>query len=707
MKDFAGLLKEMSLEEKLLQLLQVAGELYMPGDSGKLMGISYGFEVDDFMAWNAGSVLGLEGAEASIRLQREHMKNSAHKIPLLFMHDVIHGYRTTFPSPLAMACSWQPGLLERAAEISAKEASAAGVHVTFSPMSDLARDARWGRAVEGYGEDPLLNALYSAAAVRGYQGENGNPREKHRLASCVKHFAGYGMAEAGRDYNTTEISEYSLREYHFPAYKAALDAGCRMVMTSFNALNGVPATGNSWLLGDILRKEWGFDGLVISDCTAVIELVMHGFAEDNDEAALKALTAGVDIEMVSTAFFRGASRLIEQGRLDKSVIDEAVMRVLQFKDWLGLFENPYKDADPDMEKALFLCGEHRSAARDIARSSMVLLKNDGLLPLSKSRGKVAVVGNYAENKDIIDIWRVAGRPEDCVSIAEGLTGKLDFTALNGCGEESLRLAARSDLVILAVGESPDMSAEAGSRAYIGLPEEQERFAEQILDLGKPVAAVVFSGRPLALGALAEKANAILQAWFPGCEGGNAIADILLGECEPSGRLTMSFPVTAGQCPVYYNAFPTGRPVHSPADGERFRSRYIDAPIYPLYPFGHGLTYTSFSYSDVRLSEEELHPGGTITASIVLTNTGRRSGTETVQLYLRDMAGSMTRPLKELKSFARVTLEPGEERSVSFALTEETLRFNTMDQGFASEKGRFRVYIGENALTENAKEFTLV
>jgi len=704
MVDLEALISKMSLEEKVLQLLQTTGELYNPDESGKLMGNMFGIEIDDYMAWNAGSVLGLEGAEAAIRLQNEHMEKSAHKIPLMFMHDVIHGYRTIFPAPLALACSWQPELAEKASLIAAKEASAAGTHVTFAPMADLSRDARWGRVIESFGEDVMLNSLFSEASVRGFQGDD--PKEKDQLAACVKHFAGYGMAEGGRDYNTTEISENALREYHLPTYKAALNAGSKMVMTAFNALNGVPCTGNKWLFGDILRGEWEFDGVVISDCTAIGELVLHGFADDNDEAALKALKAGVDIEMVSTTYYRGVKSLIEQGLLSEDEIDTAVMRVLQFKETLGLFDNPHKGADPKLEEQLLLCREHRDAARNIATECMVLLKNESVLPLRKSDKKIAIVGNYADNKDILDIWRCTGKPEDCISVAEGLQGKLEFNAINGCSDEALELVRASDVIILAIGETPEMSAEAGSRASIELPEEEKRFTESVLQLGKQVIAVVFAGRPMDLGMLNEKANAILYVWFPGTEGGNAIADILLGEKEPSGRLTISFPVSTGQCPIYYNALPTGRPTESLEESTRFRTGYVDAPTFPRYPFGYGLTYTDFTYSAAELSKDTLCKGESITASITLANTGKRPGTEVVQLYIRDMAGSVSRPIRELKDFTRVKLNVGEKRAISFEITEEMLRFYTLSGEYKSEPGRFKVFIGENAHCENSAEFRL-
>lgn len=714
MKNFDALMAQMSLEDKLMQMTQLLGADYIQEDYGTFMGLTHEFELDDYMAWNTGSLLGIGGAKRLRRIQEDYLKRSKNKIPLLFMQDVIHGYRTIFPSVLAMACSWQPELVERAAETAAKEASVAGIHVTFSPMADLARDTRWGRVVESTGEDPYLNSLYAAAMVRGYQGEN--VKDRFRIAACVKHFAGYGMAEAGREYNTTEISEYSLRENHFPAYKAAIDAGAKMVMTSFNALNGVPASGNEWLYRDILRGEWKFDGTVISDCTAIAELIRHSFAEDEREAALKALKTGVDIEMVSTTYFRHARELIEAGELDPAVIDRAVLRILELKDQLGLFENPYKDADEELEKQVLLCPEHRVRAREAARNSIVLLKNNGVLPLLDRSKTVALIGPYAESKEMLDIWSDYGKTEECVSLREGLERKLRLRCAKGCGflatdekeeAEALQAARESDIVVLALGEQRSMSAEAGSRAFLTLPGGQTQFACEVLALGKPVVVVLFGGRPLELGGIGEKADAILEAWYPGTEGGNALADLLLGEASPSARLTISFPYTVGQCPIYYNQYPTGRPKPNDTVEERFLSRYVDAPNAPAYPFGYGLTYTAFEYGPVCLSSSVLARGEHITAEITLRNTGSRPGTETVQLYLRDLAGSMVRPVRMLGGFQRVCLEPGGECRVSFEITEKMLAFHTMHDGFAAEKGKFIVYIARDAIHDNGAAFELV
>lgn len=712
--DFSKLIKEMTLSDKLAQMSQLLGDYYVSDDYTKLMGLSYGFDVSEELAWNAGSILGITGAAKLKKVQEEYLKRSRHKIPLMFMHDVIHGFRTIFPSPLGLACSWDFNVVEEAASIAAKEASVSGLHVTFSPMADLVRDPRWGRVIESTGEDPYLNSLYAKAFVKGYQGEN--IKDEFKLAACVKHFAGYGASEAGRDYNTTDISNYSLRQFHLPAYYAAIEQGCKMVMTGFNSLNGIPCTGNKDLLKGILRDEWGFDGIVISDCTSVYELMMHGYAEDAKESCEKAINAAVDIEMLSTTYFENALKSIEEGKIKIEQIDEAVLRILKLKEELGLFENPYKDIDEQKEKEILLCKEHREAARKIAAKSIVLLKNkDKILPLSKMQKNIALIGPYAQSKELLDIWKCEGREEEVVSIYEGLKQKLDITVSSGCGinigtaeemDRAVNSAKESDIIILALGEHSDMSAEAGSRGYITLPKIQRELAEKIFELGKPVIVVLINGRPLELGEIAQKAHAIIEAWFPGTEGGNAIADILVGDEYPLGRLTMSFPVTIGQVPVYYNAFPTGRPKRKDSNPERFVSRYIDIPNAPLYPFGYGLTYTEFEYNNVSLSSKTLIKDSLINIKVNIKNIGERAGIETIQLYIQDMAGSIARPILELKGFKKVQLKPGEETEVQFEITEDMLKFNTYDNGFAAENGRFTAYIGKNAAELIKAEFEL-
>jgi beta-glucosidase len=714
MRNLQKIIDRMSLEDKLSEITQLYGNIEKSGEDRELMGIDYGFEIDKHLEENTGSILGVSGASALKAAQKRHLEKSRHKIPLIFMHDIIHGYKTIFPSPLAMSCTWQPELVRKSAEIAAKEAAVSGIHVTFSPMCDLARDARWGRVVETSGEDVYLNALYSRAYVEGYQGDG--IASEFKIASCAKHFAAYGMAEGGRDYNTTEVSEYALREHHFPAYKAAIDAGAKMMMTSFNALNGVPASGNKWLFEDVLRKEWGFNGVVISDCTAIIELIQHGYAENEAEAAKKAIDAGVDIEMVSTTYYRNARRLIEEGKLTEEQIDLAVMRVLSLKEELGLFDNPYKDADEELEKKYVLCEEHRSEARRISRESMVLLKNNGVLPLAKNTCNVALIGPLADSGEMLDTWSACGETSDCITLKEALSERLEIKYARGCGitdsdnteaGEAIELAKSSDIIILALGEEPLMSGESGSKLQIGLPGCQEELAEKIFALGKPVIVILYNGRPLAIPMLDKKADAILEAWFPGTEGNNAVCDILLGDYSPGGRLTMSFPYAVGQCPIYYNRYNTGRPAQDSYNSDRFTSRYMDGQSVPLYPFGYGLTYAEFEYGQKNLSQYNMKMGENIIANCKIRNTGKVTATETVQLYLRDMSGSRVRPIRMLKGFQRLTLKAGEEAEVKFVINEEMLRFNTLENGFSSEYGKFRVYISKDAAAEAFAEFELM
>lgn len=716
MGKFDQLIARMTVREKLAQLTQIMADCFWVGEqtpeTEAEYDVTYGFNITDELKWNIGSVLGFYGVQKHHDLITQYRAKNRHHIPLLFMADVIHGYKTIFPSPLAMACSFDPQVIRRSAEIAAKEAAVAGVHVTFSPMCDLSRDARWGRVVECTGEDSFLNRLYATAFVQGYQGSG--LKNENTLAACVKHFVGYGAAEGGRDYNTAEIGDYTLREFYLPAFKAAVDAGCKLVMTAFNVLNGTPCTGNPALLRGLLRDEWGFTGTVISDCTAVCEMVPHGFCENNAEAAQRALQAGVDIEMISTTYFENGENLRQTGHLDDQRLDEAVERVLLLKDELGLFDDPYRKGDPVKEKEILLCAEHRQAARQIAQKSMVLLENDGILPLNPAYGTAALIGPYAESQMLLDIWKCAGDEKDCIPLAQGLRGRLAFQMATGCEitggtdarmDEAVALAQRCDYVILAVGEHPDMSAEAGSRAYLTLPGRQQELLDRLHETGKKIVTVIFAGRPLELKAIKEKSSALLYAWFPGTEGGHAVADILTGTVEPTGRLCMSFPYTVGQLPVYYNAFPTGRPKESDENTQRFASRYLDAPNAPLYVFGYGLGFGRFEYGPVALSADSLSRQEPLTASVRVKNIGTQRGTETVQLYLRDMAGSYTRPVKELKGYQAVTLSPGEEMTVSFPITEEMLRYHSRE-GYRAEPGRFRCYLGGDSATQNHAIFTL-
>ncbi|MHC1749939.1 MAG: glycoside hydrolase family 3 N-terminal domain-containing protein [Cellulosilyticaceae bacterium] len=711
--DIQKLLRAMTIEEKAGQLLQLATFFYLSETEGEITGPLSDLGIAEDEVWRSGSVLGINNAEEMIAIQKKYLENSKHKIPLLFMADIVHGYRTIFPIPLAIGCSWNLEGAKKSAQVAAKEAALSGVHVTFSPMVDLVRDPRWGRVMEATGEDPYLNSAFAKAFVEGYQGDMTG---EYDIAACVKHFAGYGAAEAGREYNTVDMSDRTLREYYLPAYKAALDAGCRMVMTSFNTVHGVPATGNKYLMREILRDEWGFDGVVISDWGAVGELLQHGVAKDSKDVAQKAIEASVDIEMMTSHYVQSLKKLVEDGTVSETLIDESVLRILKLKQELGLFENPYKVANLQKAQEAFLCEEHREAAREIATKSMVLLKNEGILPLDKNK-KIAIVGPLADSGDILGAWAWQGKPEEAITLKQGIeckVGAQNISVAMGCTidgietegfKEAIKIAQEADVVILALGEKSSMCGEAASRAFIKLPGIQEEFAKTILALEKPTVTVLLNGRPLEITELSTLTPALLEAWFPGTEGGNAIADILFGDSIPSGRLSMSFPYTVGQIPVYYNCYNTGRPQPN-EDAEGYFSRYLDIPNAPLYPFGYGLSYTEFNYDNFTLSQEVLHEGETIKASVCIKNVGNRVGTETVQFYIKDEVGSTVRPLKELKGFRQVTLQPQEEKTVTFEITEEMLKYHNIKSDYVAEKGSFIAMVGKNAVEVLSLNFEL-
>lgn len=715
--DIEKLLAAMTLKEKIGQMLQLTPFFFKDDALGKITGPVEELGINEEDIRNTGTVLGTSGAKEAIEIQKSYLEKSEKKIPLIFMADVVHGYRTIFPIPLAMGCSFDETIVENAARISSKEASAAGIHVTFSPMVDLVRDARWGRVMESTGEDPYLNSVFSRAFVRGYQGDDISKEEN--IAACVKHFAAYGAPEGGREYNTVDISERMLREYYLSAYKAAIEEGCKVLMTSFNTVNSIPSTGNTWLMRDLLRKEWGFDGVVISDWGAVKELIPHGVAENDKEAAEKAIKAGVDIEMMTSCYIKQLERLLEDGKIKIEMIDEAVLRILNLKEELGLFENPYKGASEEKEAKLLVCAEHRKTAREVSSASMVLLKNDNILPFSKDVKKVAVLGPFADESKILGPWSWQGKFEEVISLKQGIINKIgeDKVVISkGCNieggndeqiEEAVAAAKEAEVIVLALGEHHDMSGEAGSRAFIKLPGRQEKFAEEILKLGKPTAVILFNGRPLEIKEIHDKAPAILEAWFPGTEGGNAAADILFGDKNPSGRLSMSFPYAVGQIPVYYNAFNTGRPKKSEDSTERYCSHYLDIPNAPLLPFGFGLSYSKFAYSDFKLDNNVLKKENSICASIKVKNIGTMAGEDTVQLYIRDLTADVVRPVKELKGFKKVYLEIGEEKEIVFEIDESMLRFYNSDLEFKAEEGKFTAMIGPNSRDLYTLEFELI
>lgn len=589
------------------------------------------------------------------------------------------------------------------AEISAKEAAVSGLHVTFSPMIDLVRDPRWGRVMESTGEDAYLNGKLAAAMIKGYQGTN-LKEDTERIAACVKHFAAYGGALGGRDYNTVDMSERQLREQYLPGYQAGLAAGAKLVMTSFNTVDGIPATGNKWLFREILREEFGFNGVVISDWGAIQELIPHGVAKDKKQAAELAIKAGVDIEMMTTCYPEYLEELIDEGTISEELIDEAVLRILQLKNDLGLFENPYRGADEAKEKALVLSQIHREKAKEIARKSIVLLKNEAILPF-RSQEKVAIVGPGADSQDILGAWSWQGQKQEAVSLITGaqaletnlLIGKEVFDYFDPTEQavtEAIGLAKKADKVVIALGETDWMSGEAASRSDIRLPEKQLEFFEQLAEVNPNVVVTIYSGRPLDLNGISQ-AKAIVQAWMPGTEGGNALAEILWGFYNPSARLSMSFPETVGQVPVFYNSDSTGRPYDS-APNEKYVSKYLDVGNDPKYPFGFGLSYTQFAYSDLQVEQIWFDAQTPLKISVSVKNVGSMPGEETVQLYIRDLTGEVVRPVKELKDFKKIWLEPNEEKLVRFELTEAMVRYVHSDQKRRSEGGKFTIMVGGNS-----------
>lgn len=707
------LLEQMTIDEKIDQLLQLAAAFYSDKAEEKTGPMSdLGLTQETIN--NAGTTLGVSGAKEAIRVQQEYIKNNRLQIPTILMADIIHGFRTIFPIPLALGSSWDLNAAEQMAEISAREAAVSGLHVTFSPMVDLVRDPRWGRVMESTGEDPYLNSRLAEAFVKGYQGED-LTNDFERVAACVKHFAAYGAAIGGRDYNTVNMSERQLRESYLPGYQAALAAGAKLVMTSFNTVDGIPATANRWLFRDVLRKEFGFDGVVISDWGAVKEIIAHGAAEDEKQAAELAIKAGVDIEMMTTCYNDYLKELIEEGAVAEELLDEAVLRILTLKNDLGLFENPHRGADEAAEARVVLSQEHRTAAREIAQKSMVLLKNENILPF-KSTETVAIIGPAAHSKDILGAWSWQGKQEEAVSLIEGskavseniLYGKEPFdyfAPTEAAINEAVTLAKQADKVVLALGEQDWMSGEAASRSDIRLPEAQLALFKQLQAVNEQLVVTLYNGRPLDLQGI-DEAKAIVEAWFPGTEGGHALANLLWGQYNPSGRLSMSFPETVGQVPVYYNTETTGRPYESAPD-EKYVSKYLDVSNYAKYPFGFGLSYHEAQYSELSLDKSQLSAEETLTVSLQIKNNSDFAGEETVQLYLRDLVGEVVRPIKELKGFQKVWLKPGETKEVTFSITEDMLRYVHSNQETSSDAGTFQAMVGSNSRDLQTATFKFV
>jgi beta-glucosidase len=712
-RQVEDLLAKMTLAEKVGQLNQLSGSYATGPITPRTAALA-----EEVRQGRVGSVLNTRGAAETRALQRIAVEETRLGIPLIFAMDVVHGYRTTFPVPLAEAASWDIAAIEDTARIAGREAAAAGLHWTFAPMVDVARDARWGRIMEGAGEDPYLGARVAEARVRGFQGDDLSRTDT--VLACAKHFAGYGAVEAGREYNTTTISIRQLREVYLPPFEAAVRAGCATLMSAFNDVDGVPASGSELLLKRILRGEWGFGGLVVSDWNSIGEIVGHGVAADKREAALLAMRASEDMDMESRAYLTTLPGLVADGLVTSEQVDEAVRRVLRLKFRLGLFADPYRYCDEDRQRAAMLTPEHRSAARAMAQKSIVLLKNEGsLLPLAKELERVALVGPLADSAiDMLGGWRAAGEPKDVVTLRADLQARLGSRAklayAAGCGvrgacsdqqiAEAVAACEGAEAVILAVGEHWFMSGENASRAHLDLPGRQMDLVQAVHAAGKPMVVVLFGGRPMTIKWIADHVPAIVEAWLPGIEGGHAIADVLFGDVNPSGKLPVSFPIAVGQAPVYYAAKSTGRP-RLPGQRRWDVTKYLDIPNEPLYPFGFGLSYSTFSYSEPRVGRAVLR-NEPLEISVTVANAGPVAGEEIVQLYVRDLVASVTRPVKELKRFARVALAPGEEKDVRFTLTPADLAFHGLDLKRVIEPGEFVVMVGPNSRDLKSARFRL-
>ncbi|QGN22171.1 beta-glucosidase BglX [Elizabethkingia anophelis] len=718
------LIAKMTLDEKI-------GQLNLPssGDftTGQAQSSDIGKKIEQGLV---GGLFNIKGVGKIRDVQKVAVEKSRLKIPMIFGMDVIHGYETTFPIPLGLSASWDMDLIQRSAQIAAQEASADGINWTFSPMVDVSREPRWGRVSEGSGEDPYLGSQIAKAMVYGYQGKDLSL--KNTILACVKHFALYGAPEGGRDYNTVDMSHIRMFNEYFPPYKAAVDAGVGSVMASFNEVDGIPATGNKWLMDDVLRKQWGFNGFIVTDYTGINEMIQHGMGDLQQVSAL-AMNAGIDMDMVGEGFLTTLKKSISEGKVTEQQITTAARRILEAKYDLGLFDDPYRYTDEKRSKAEVFNKANREEARNIAAQSMVLLKNDKqILPL-KASGTVAVIGPLANNNEnMTGTWSVASRTKDAVSIMTGLKetikgvnfiyakgsnvfydakmeekatmfGKVsnrDSRSKEALLKEAVETAKKADVVVLAIGETAELSGESSSRTNIEIPQAQKDLLTELKKTGKPIVMVLFTGRPLVLNDENKQADAIVNAWFAGSEAGYAIADVLYGKVNPSGKLPMTFPRSVGQVPIYYNAKNTGRPLSDDksdkCEFEKFRSNYIDECNTPLFPFGFGLSYTSFGYSDVELSKTQLSGNDQLTASITLTNNGKYDGNEVVQLYIRDMVGSVTRPVKELKGFQKVFLKAGESKKVSFTITPEDLKFYNSELKYDWEAGEFDIMIGTNS-----------
>ena len=729
-----NLMSKMTLHEKIGQLnLCGAGDIY----TGPIVSSNI---AERIRKGEVGGILSLKGVSSIRKIQEIAVKESRLGIPVIFGMDVIHGYETMFPIPLGLSCSWNMEAIEKSARVAAIEASADGICWTYSPMVDICRDARWGRMSEGSGEDVFLGSRIAEAMVRGYQGNN-SFRRNDEVMACVKHFALYGAPDAGRDYNTVDMSRLRMYNEYMPPYKAAIDAGVGSVMSAFNVVDGIPATGNKWLLTELLRNEWGFDGFVVSDAGSVQEMCAHGMGDTQDVAAL-AVTAGLDIDLGSEAFMRTLEKSVAEGRVSEEQINKACRRILEAKYKLGLFKDPYKYCDVSRPAKQMYTREHRDVARQLATETFVLMKNENrLLPLKKE-GKVALIGPFlTDRKEIQGTWSFPGATEKYSTILESFrkaVGKnVELLYARGCGfedganeeqiknylmdkgqdfkwqpgtpeevDEAVSVAEQSDVIVAFLGEHAAMSGESSSRSELTLPSSQRALLERLLKTGKPVVLVYFMGRPVVMDWETEHVPAILNVWFPGSEAGDAIADVLFGDVNPSGKLTTSFPRNVGQIPIHYDELPTGRPLAEGSKFVKFTSAYLDVPNTPLYPFGYGLSYTTYEYSPMTLSADRMTEQGNIQVSVTVKNTGDCDGDEIVQLYIRDLVGSVSRPLKQLKGFQRIHLKKGESKKVTFTLTSELLKFYNSELQYVCEPGDFEVMVGPDSQRVERRRFTL-
>ncbi len=737
-REIIELLNKMTLEEKIGQMVQVAGDAFLQADINVTTGPLKNLELSEEMLYNVGSVLNVMGSKRVRKVQDEYLSKSRLKIPLLFMDDVINGYKIAFPIPIAQGCSWNVDVVRKIAQISAMESNIAGANVNFSPMVDLVRDARWGRVMESIeGEDPYLGQIYSKNIVQAYQGNNIS--QLGQIASCVKHIAAYGAVESGRDYNTVDMSEREFRQYYMPAYKAGIDANAEMLMTSFNIINGIPATINKWLIQDLVRKELGFKGVIISDYGAIEETIAHGASKDEKEAALNAINAGVDIDMMSRIYANYLKEICLENKEIENKVNESVLRILRLKNKLGLFENPYGNTDIEKEKKYIMNSDNLKEAKRLTQETFVLLKNENnILPLNKNR-KICLIGPYmdngaitgswsmfsdrAKNNTILDIFRNRVKSEN-LSYAKGteiLRTEEINKILKADGtptihidneqekekqsiKEAKEIAKNSDIIVLTLGEHYKQSGEACSRSNINLPENQVELVNELYKLNKPIVVILFNGRPLSLNNIENKVDAILEVWFPGTTGAEAITEVIFGDVTPSGKLTMSFPQNAGQCPIYYNHYKTGRP-HT--HDFRYLSRYQDIPTQSLYPFGYGLSYCKFKYRNLQLNKKQIDKNTTIKVSVEIENASDYEGYEVVQLYIQDLYGSVVRPVKELKGFKKEYFKPHENKIIEFKIDIEMLKFWNEKLQYVAEKGEFKVYIGGDSVKTLEETFELV